>query len=54
MLEDEVVRAKEGDEIELMRLAKDKVAKDLGKYHTYVDGTIDRPLLNSETVMFED
>jgi len=53
MLEDEVVRAKEGDEIELMRLAKDKVAKDLGKYHTYVDGTVDRPLLNSETVMYE-
>ena len=36
--------------MELMRLAADKVAKDLGEYTEYDDGTVDQPFLNSETL----
>jgi len=53
-LEDEAAREREGDEIELMRLAKDNAAKKLSEYHTYIDGRIDRPLLNSDTVNLDN
>jgi len=49
-LEDEDAREREGDEIELMKLAKDNAAEKLGELHTFIDGRVDRPLLNSDTV----
>jgi hypothetical protein len=53
-LEDESFRERTGDTIELEKLAKDKKAKELGEYHTYIDGKIDRPLLNAETVLQDE
>jgi hypothetical protein len=49
-LEDEANRERIGDEAELMVLAKANAAKQLGELHTFMDGRIDRPLLNSDTV----
>ena len=49
-LEDEDQRATLGEEIELMRVAKDRIAYELGQYHEYMDGTVDRPLLTTDTV----
>jgi len=50
MLEDENNRGDEGFEIELMRMAKDKAAKELGQFHTFMDGEVDRPLLTTDTI----
>ena len=36
-----------------MKLAQEKAKETLGGYHTYVDGQIDRPLFNSETVEYD-
>lgn len=49
-IEDEVLRLKEGDQAEIMKLAKDKAKADLYEYHIYADGKGDRPLLNAESV----
>jgi len=49
-LEDEDKRKKAGEEMEIMRLAKEKSKEQLGEYHTYVDGTVDMPLLTPETI----
>ena len=49
-LEDEEKRERIGDDAELMKIAKDRASTKLGAYHTYIDGGIDRPLLNAETV----
>jgi hypothetical protein len=49
-LEDEKERKKMGEYAELMRLAKEEARKRMSEYHTYVDGKIDRPLLNTDTV----
>lgn len=43
-------RIKMGLEMEKMRLAMDKERERLGKYHTYADGEIDRPLLTPAIV----
>ncbi len=48
-LEDEQLRAKVGEEMEIMRMAKDKARKEFSKFHTYEDGQIDQPLLTTET-----
>ena len=50
-LEDEELRERMGDEIELMKIAKENAAEKLSQNHTYIDGKIDQPLLNSDTVL---
>lgn len=50
MLEDEEIREKEGKEMEILKLATDKVKDVLQDYHTYEDKKIDRPFLTPETV----
>jgi hypothetical protein len=37
-------------EAELISLSTKQAIKDLGEYHTYIDGSIDQPILNSDTV----
>jgi len=49
-LDAEQLRIKQGRDIELLKLAADKVANDLSQEYTYADGQIDIPLLNAETV----
>ena len=43
----------EGKAMEKMRLAMEQEKIRLADYHTYGDSCIDRPFLNSETVMYE-
>lgn len=45
MLEDEELREKQGREMEILKLATQKVSEGLKEYHTYQDGSIDKPLL---------
>lgn len=54
MLENERKRREEGAEVEIMREAKEKEKERLSQYHTYVDGTIDRPFLTPETVIKDE
>ncbi len=54
LLDDESTRVNFGQEMELRRIAKDKSYFDLAQYHEYMDGMVDRPILNSETVMQDD
>ncbi len=49
-LDDETNRARMGREMELMNVAKDKSLDELSEYHEYIDGEVDIPILNSETV----
>jgi hypothetical protein len=51
MLDEREHRIKWGDDIELSKLAGDKAAAELAEYHTYVDGSIDQPLLTPDTVI---
>jgi hypothetical protein len=53
-LEDEEYRKRMGRDAELMKIAKDKAKKDLGEYHEFADGKVDRPLLNCDTVIEDD
>ena len=53
-LEDETIRARVGEDIEIMRLAKERAKKDLSEYHTFSDNFVDQPLLTPETVKEED
>lgn len=46
-------RLKEGEHMELMRMAAEKEKERLSGYHTYADGNVDRPFLNSDTVGLE-
>jgi hypothetical protein len=43
-----------GREMEMMRLASDGCREQLGSYHTFGDGVVDRILLTPETVMKAD
>lgn len=54
MLEDEAIREKEGKEMEILKLATDKVKDVLQDYHTYEDKKVDRPFLTPETVVDKD
>lgn len=51
MLEDEVIREKEGRQLEILKMATDKSKEALHNLHTYQDDGIDRPILNSESVL---
>jgi IS30 family transposase len=48
MLEDEMIREKEGREMEILSMAAQKSKNQLQEYHTYQDGVIDIPLLTPE------
>jgi hypothetical protein len=52
-MEDEQYRQSVGEEAEIHRMAKDEAFKKFGKYHTYGDGQVDRPLLNADTIEFD-
>ena len=49
-LEEKEVRNRVGEDIEIMRMAKDQSKKNLAEYHKYADGYVDQPLLTPETV----
>lgn len=50
-LQRQEIADEEGRQMELMKLAIDKEKQKLGEWHEYMDKTLDRPLLNSETVL---
>lgn len=50
MLEDEVIREREGREMEILALATEKAKKTLQEYHSYEDRTLDRPFLTPDSV----
>ena len=54
MLEDEVIREKEGKEMEILSMATDKYKKELYGYHNYADSKVDRPFLNSESIILDE
>ena len=54
VLDEKESRDKEGRQIELMKIAAKKKQDDLGEYTEYEDGTVDRPMLNEDTVEQED
>lgn len=54
MLEDEDVREKEGREMEIIRMATEKVKNRLMDYHEYQDGKLDSPFLTPESVLKHD
>lgn len=54
MLEDEIIREKEGREMEILALATETNRKKLQEYHNYEDRTIDRPFLTPESVEDND
>ena len=49
-LEDEAERERQGRDIEIMKLAKDKAKDRLGEWHVYQNGEADQPLLTPENV----
>jgi len=48
-IEDENVRAKMGEDAEIMSMAAEKAKERLSQYHKYEDGGIDQPFLTPET-----
>lgn len=48
ILDDELNRKDAGDDAEIMRIAKNKAKERISKLHTFIDGTIDQPLLTPE------
>jgi len=53
-IKDEQARAREGRELALMQMASDKEYNRLAEYHKYIDGTLDKPILNVDTVEDKD
>ena len=51
MLEDEIIREKEGREMEIMVLATEKYKNKLSEYHNYQDKTVDQPFLTPDTIL---
>ena len=49
-LEEEELKERLGDDMELMRIAKNKRRDELAEWHIYTDGKADQPLLNADTV----
>jgi len=50
MLEDELIREKEGREMEIIAMATDKAKQKLYEYHQYSDHKIDHPILSPEAL----
>ena len=51
MLEDEILREKEGREMVILNMATDKAKEKLMDYHQYQDNTVDIPFLTPEAVL---
>jgi hypothetical protein len=51
MLEDEDIREKEGRQLEILKMATNKFKNDLYDLHEYQDQELDRPILNSDSVL---
>jgi hypothetical protein len=49
MLEDEVIREKEGREMEILAIATEKAKQKLYEYHQYSDNKVDSPILSVES-----
>ena len=49
-LEQEGLRERMGDEMEVMKIAKNKAKNRLSQWHIYADGIVDQPFLTPETV----
>jgi len=54
MLEDELIREKEGKEMEILALATEKAREKLFENHQYQDGQVDVPILNPESLEYQD
>lgn len=54
LLQDPEFYEEQGKMMEMMRLATEGCRKELGGYHTFMDSTVDRILLNAETVMQDE
>ena len=54
MLEEETIREKEGREMEILSLATDHARKKLYDYHQYADNNVDCPILNPESIEYQD
>jgi hypothetical protein len=50
MLEDEVIREKEGREMEIIAIATEKAKQKLYEYHQYSDNKVDSPILSVESL----
>ena len=50
MLEDELIREKEGREMAILAMATDKAKQKLYEYHEYADRGVDSPILNPEAL----
>ena len=53
-LEDEETREREGQEMELMRLAKEKEQEKLSEWYEYADGEVGIPIMSAESVLARD
>lgn len=54
MLEDELIREKEGKEMSILALATEKAKETLFQNHQYEDQTIDQPILTPESIQYLD
>ncbi len=54
MLEDEVIREKEGREMEILALATQKAKDKLYELHEYQDNKLDHPILSPESLEYQD
>ena len=52
MLEDELIREKEGKEMEIIALATEKAKQTLYENHQYSDGKVDQPILTPESLEY--
>ena len=53
-LDDEETREREGQEMELMKLAKEKEALKLSEWYKYADGEVGLPIMSAETILSRD
>ena len=54
MLEDELIREKEGKEMEIISLATERAKETLYGNHQYQDGRVDVPILSPESLEYQD
>ncbi len=52
-LEDEGIRQRVGEDMEIGRMAKNEAVRNLSMYHTYEDSQVDQPFLSCETARDE-
>lgn len=54
MLEDELIREKEGKEMSILALATERAKQTLYENHQYEDGMVDQPFLTPDSVNYND